>query len=55
MKSSKKNKYYLVVAKNNGYTHGAFPFTPEGLEDAKKYIKKSLDRTKEVLIIEEKG
>jgi|LULM01.1.fsa_nt_gb hypothetical protein len=55
MKSKEKNKYYLVVSENNGYTHGAFPFTEEGLLNAKRYIKKSSKKNDDVLVIKERG
>lgn len=55
MRSKEKNKYYLVVSEQNGYTHGAFPFTPEGLTNAKKYIKKCAIKSKDELVIKEKG
>ena len=41
MRTKGKNKYYLVVSKDKGYTYGAFPYTDQGLEDAKAYAEKS--------------
>ena len=38
-KLKNKQKYYIIIGDKN-YTHGAFPRTPEGLKDAKKYVKK---------------
>ena len=40
-----------MTSKKNGYTHGAFPFTPEGLENAKKYVKKSTAKSEDDLVI----
>jgi len=36
----KKDKCYLVVTKDKGRVQGAFPFTREGKEKAKDYLKK---------------
>jgi|TARA_B100000676_G_scaffold237721_1_gene237901 hypothetical protein len=56
MKTRKKReKYYLVIDKARGYTHGAFPFTPEGKEMAEKFIKISQKEKKGDLIIKENG
>jgi len=52
-KSRKRSKYYLVVDKSRGYTHGAFPFTEEGLTMAKDFIEASSKRTGEELIIKD--
>ena len=53
-KARKKSKYYLVVDKSRGYTHGAFPFTKEGKIMAEAFIKVSSEKTGEELIIKEK-
>ena len=50
-RSKRKSKYYLVVDRSRGYTHGAFPFTEEGLEKAKEFIKSSEEKTGEELFI----
>jgi len=50
-RSKKKAKYYLVVDTSRGYMHGAFPFTEEGLEKARKFIESSKKKTEEELII----
>jgi len=55
MKTKGKEKYYLVVSKKRGYTYGAFPYTEQGLIDAKKYIKQSEKKQKEELVIKEKA
>ena len=47
MRTKGKNKYYLVISKDKGYTYGAFPYTDQGLEDAKAYVKKSKKNQKE--------
>jgi len=51
MKGKGKSQYYLVTSKKNGYTHGAFPFSPEGLEDAREYVKKSAAKGEPNLVI----
>ena len=38
-KLKNKQKYYIILG-DKGYTYGAFPRTPEGLKDAKKYVRK---------------
>ena len=50
-KNKRKSKYYLVVDKSRGYTHGAFPFTEEGLIMAKDFVKSASEKTNEELII----
>jgi len=54
MKKKRKSKYYLVLSERKRYTHGAFPFTEQGLSDAKKYVKRSEAKSEEKLIIEER-
>lgn len=51
---AKKNKFYLVLSKNSNYTYGAFPFSPEGLKTAKKFIKDKNKTANEPLYIVEK-
>jgi len=36
----RKDKCYLVVSKDRGRVQGAFPYTKEGKEKAKDYVKK---------------
>ena len=55
MRNKSKSKYYLVISKDKGYTYGAFPYTEQGLEDAKKYVKKSEESQQEELVIEERA
>ena len=55
IKGKKKEKMYLVIDTIKGYTHGAFPFTPEGKEMAEKFIKTSYKKTRQELIITEKS
>ena len=49
---SRKKKYYLILSKTNGYRYGAFPHTPEGLDMAKKYLKKISDSDNDLHIVE---
>ena len=49
---SRKKKYYLILSKTNGYRYGAFPYTPEGLEMAEKYLKKINDDNNDLHIVE---
>ena len=53
--SNKRKKYYLVVSKSTQHTYGAFNYTPEGFNEAEKYIRKisKVDKT-DVFIIMEK-
>lgn len=54
-KIRKKNKKcYLVLNEKNGYMYGAFPYSPEGLALATKYIKDKVKSSKEKLYITEK-
>lgn len=53
--SSKRKKYYLVVSKRTQHTYGAFHYTPEGFDDAERYVKKiSKVNATEIFIIREK-
>ncbi len=51
---AKKNKFYLVLSRSSNYTYGAFPFSPEGLKIAKKFIKDKTKTVNESLYIVEK-
>jgi hypothetical protein len=53
MKKKKNKKYYLITS-SNGYRHGAFPYTPEGLAQANTLISKLKKSHKENFEIEEK-
>ena len=35
---SKAKKYYLIIAKKNKWSYGAFPHTEQGLKEAKRYL-----------------
>ena len=50
----RKKKYYLVVSKIRKFTHGAFPHTEEGLDLAKKYVRKISKASEEEFLILEK-
>lgn len=52
--SRKNPKYYIVLSETKNYTYGAFEFTPEGLERAEQYVRKTFTLKKEKLIILEK-
>lgn len=49
-----EDKFYLVLSKSRNYTHGAFPFSEDGLEKAKKFIKEKSKQSKDALYIVEK-
>ena len=34
-----RKKYYEILSEEKKYRYGVFPFSPKGLEDAKKYVK----------------
>ena len=39
MPKNKKNKrYYLIESSQKKWSYGAFPYTEEGLKEAKKYL-----------------
>ena len=37
----KREKYYLVLSRNKNYKHGAFPYSPEGLQLAEALVRKN--------------
>jgi len=44
MPRKKENKkYYLVKSREKNYNYGAFPYSEEGLKEARKYIRKLSD------------
>ena len=53
-KSKKSKKYYLVEAKKRKWSYGAFPYTEEGLQEAKKYLIVLQKKVNEELKITEK-
>jgi hypothetical protein len=53
--SNKRKKYYLVVSEKNQHTYGAFNYTPEGYNEAEKYVRKiSRVNRSEIFTIREK-
>ena len=55
MPKNKKNKrYYLIESSQKKWSYGAFPYTEEGLKEAKKYLSNIQKKTKEKLEIVEK-
>lgn len=47
----KKDKCYIVREIKSKYTQGAFPYTPEGLKEAQKYLRK-INKSKKYEITE---
>ncbi len=47
----RKKRCYLILGKKSKYIYGAFPRTPEGHKDAKKYKEKLIKKNKIPLII----
>ncbi len=47
-------KFYLILSKDRKYTQGAFPFSPEGLKLAKKFVKDKNKTEKDKFYIVEK-
>ncbi len=45
---------YLVLARNNNYMHGVFPYSEEGKKQAEAYIKKATQEKKEEFYIQER-
>ena len=54
LKMSKAKKYYLIIAKTNKWSYGAFPHTEEGLKEAKKYLRTVQKKNNDELEIIEK-
>ena len=54
LKMSKAKKYYLIIAKKNKWSYGAFPHTEEGLKEAKKYLRTIQKKNDDQLEIIEK-
>jgi hypothetical protein len=40
IKSTKKKKYYLLISKKDNFQYGVFPYSKDGLEKARSYLKK---------------
>ncbi len=36
---NKREKYYLVLSRKRKYKHGAFPYSPDGLERAEALVR----------------
>lgn len=36
----KKKKYYLLISKKDNFQYGVFPYSKEGLVNAKNYLNK---------------
>lgn len=36
----KKKKYYLIISKKDNFQYGVFPYSKEGLNNAKNYLSK---------------
>jgi len=39
-KTIKRKKYYLLVSKKDNFQYGVFPYSKEGLNNARSYLKK---------------
>lgn len=52
-KIKNKTKGYVIVAENNDYTYGAFPYSREGLKRAKTYLISLTKSTKDKYLIRE--
>lgn len=37
---TKKKKYYILVSKKDKFQYGVFPYSKEGLANARKYLNK---------------
>jgi|APGre2960657505_1045072.scaffolds.fasta_scaffold48069_3 hypothetical protein len=52
-KIKNKTKGYVIVAEHNDYTYGAFPYSKDGLQQAKNYLSVLAKKTKEKYLIRE--
>lgn len=50
--TSLRKRFYLVLSKHSNYTHGAFPFSKEGLKSAKSFIKGKENLNEKYYIVE---
>jgi len=50
MPKVKREKYYLIVSKENKYIHGAFPYSKKGRELAKAYIDKNSTKENKLIL-----
>ena len=56
MPKNKKNKrYYLIESSQKKWSYGAFPYTEEGLKEAKKYLSNLQKKTNHVVTWVEEG
>lgn len=39
-KITKKKKYYILLSKKDNFQYGVFPYSKEGLNNAKNYLNK---------------
>jgi hypothetical protein len=39
-KIQKKKKYYLLISKKDNFQYGVFPYSKEGLQNARSYLGK---------------
>ena len=53
VKRRSSKKCYIVISKKKKHTYGAFPFTEEGLEKAKKYSRLLKREHKEEFVVKE--
>jgi len=37
---AKKKKYYLLISKKDNFQYGVFPYSKEGLSNARSYLNK---------------
>lgn len=44
-------RFYLVLSKESNYTHGAFPFSKEGLKSARSLVKTKSTREEKLYIV----
>lgn len=38
--TKKKKKYYLLISKKDNFQYGVFPYSKEGLNNARSYLNK---------------
>jgi hypothetical protein len=38
--AKKKKKYYLLISKKDNFQYGVFPYSKEGLNNARSYLNK---------------
>lgn len=45
---TKKKKYYILLSKKDKFQYGVFPYSKDGLENARKYLKKDYNATRTI-------